>query len=945
MKGHFIFIGILFLLSSISSYAQKAIVKGRVLETNSFKPIPKVTISIKSSKYTTTSNALGEFYFNGKNLPQGQQILHISKKGYITLKLPIRIHNGTPISINPILMAIDLREMQSEIGVISLSANELNDDEGTYYNISGLLQASTDVFLRAAAYDFSATFFNPRGFDNAYGKVLINGIEMNKQATGRPQWSNWGGLNDLQRNQDFSMNLEASDYTFGDVAGTTNIIMRASKYRSGGRISFAAANRSYRGRMMASYSSGLGRNGWAYSLLLSRRFGEGGFQEGTVYDANAFFVSVEKKLGANNSLNLTAFYTPNRRGKSSPITGEVANLKSNRYSPNWGYQNGEIRNSRMKTVEEPVIMLNHFWDISEKTTLNTNLGYQFGKIGNTRIDYGGTRLIEVDGQQAYIGGARNPYPNYYQRMPSYFLQDENPTSYDYHLAYLAEQKFINDGQLNWKSLYEANKIARNNFGNSIYAIQEGRQDAKQLTLNTIVNSKISGNITLNGKLNYRNLKSENFAAMKDLLGGTGYLDVDYFAEGANNTIIGNVAQSDLRNRNRIVTEGDRYKYNYELHAGVLSGFAQGQFKYKKVDFYAAATASQTSYQRNGLFENGNFPGNLSYGKSEKLSFTNFGVKAGATYKISGRHLIQTNAGYFTKAPTLRNAFSNARQSNAVVIGLESEKILNLDLSYLYRSPIIKARLTGFYNTIDGQTDINYFFTESAQGFEDGYAFVQEILTGIETRKMGAELGIEAKLTPTFKLKAAGSFGQNTYTNNPNHYLTSDDFDLLTFGDKTTKLKNYHVAAGPERVFQLGFEYRDPKYWWAGITANYFSNAYIDVSALRRSDAFTFDADGQTFADYNPEIAKTLLKQEQINSYMLVNMVGGKSWRIKSYYVGFFAVVSNVLNQTYKTGGFESSRLADYRKVQEDKNRKLPLFGNRYFFGYGTTYYFNVYVRF
>ena len=157
------------------------------------------------------------------------------------------------------------------------------------------------------------------------------------------------------------MGLQANEYTFGDVAGTTNIIMRASQYRQGGRISYANSNRSYRGRAMASYNSGLGKNGWAYSVLVSRRFGDGGFQEGTIYDANSFFASVEKKIGENSSLNLTAFYTPNHRGKSAPITDEVENLKGIDYNPNWGFQNREVRNSKVKNVEEPVIMLNHFF--------------------------------------------------------------------------------------------------------------------------------------------------------------------------------------------------------------------------------------------------------------------------------------------------------------------------------------------------------------------------------------------------------------------------------------------------------------------------------------------------------------------------------------------------------------------------------------------------------
>ena len=54
----------------------------------------------------------------------------------------------------------------------------------------------------------------------------------------------------------------------------------------------------------------------------------------------------------------------------------------------------------------------------------------------------------------------------------------------------------------------------------------------------------------------------------------------------------------------------------------------------------------------------------------------------------------------------------------------------------------------------------------------------------------------------------------------------------------------------------------------------------------------------------------------------------------------------MLNQEYKTGGFEQSRRVDYRsQLDEQTNENGPIFGNRYFLGNGTTYYMNVYVRF
>ncbi len=938
------------LLGTFSVIAQEAIVKGRVLDTNSNEPVPQVDIQIEGSDISTTTNAEGLFSISGTNLPQGEQVLLVRKNDYINQRMPITIANGTTIDLDPILFQLDLSEVEAQIGIISLSDNELNQDEGTSFNISGLLQASRDVFLNAAAFDFSATFFRPRGLDNANGKVLVNGLEMNKIFSGRPQWGNWGGLNDAQRNREFSMGLKANDYAFGDVAGTTNIIMRASQYRKGGRVSYASANRSYTGRIMGSYNSGMDQNGWAYSILASRRFGDEGYIDGTLYDANSFFASVEKKLNDEHSVNLTAFYTPNRRGRSTAITQEARDLKGIRYNPNWGMQNGEIRNSRTREIEEPIITLNHYWNISENTTLNTNFGYQFGKIGNTRIDNGGTRLVTIDGQDTYLGGARNPFGDYYQRLPSYALRNENPSPYDYQLAYLAEQEFVNDGQLDWDGLYNANTNSVNvaNGGNSIYAIQEDRVDDKQIMVNTIFGTTLTENITFNGNLSYRSLRSENFAELKDLLGGTGYLDVDFFAEDDVNTIVGDLAQSDLRNRNRVVVEGDRYKYNYDINADVVSGFAQAQFKYNQVDFFVAAEAGQTSYQRTGLYENGNFPGERSFGDSEKLNFTTFGAKGGAVYKVTGRHLIDLNAGYITKAPTIRNSFPNARQTNDVTVGLVEEKIQNLDLSYIYRSPIVKARLTGFYNTIQDQTDIGFYFTEdiSGLGIEES-AFVQEVMTGIDTRRVGAELGIEAQVTPTIKLKGAASVGQYTFTNNPNLYLSSDDFQgNLSFGDGTAKLKDYHVAGGPERAYQIGMEYRDPNFWWVGVTGNYFSNAYIDVNNLARTANFSSDFDGQTFNDYDANVARELLTQEEFDGYALVNVVGGKSWKVKQYFVGFFATINNVLGQDFVTGGFEQGRTTNFRSKREDASRENgPIFGNRYFFGNGTTYYVNVYVRF
>lgn len=943
---------------SLTSIAQQTIVKGSVLDATTGEPIPNVTVIIEGTDFSAFTDAKGLFSFT-TNVPLGDQVLKIEKVGFTTKRYPIVVNEGETVDISGMTLDFDPRD-KKDLYTISISDDNLNsEDDGLTDNVSGLLQASRDVFLNAAAFDFSATFFRPRGLDNANGKVLINGVEMNKQFSGRPQWGNWGGLNDVQRNQEFSISTSANDYTFGDLAGTNNIVMRASKYRKGGRVSYASANRSYQGRVMASYSSGPLKDGWSYSVLGSRRFGEEGFRDGTLYDANSFFVAVEKQLNDKHSLNFTGIYAQNRRGRSTAITDEEFRLKGREYNPFWGYQNGDQRNSRERNIEEPILMLNHFWTISSNLRLNTNVAYQFGEIANTRIDNNGTRLIESNGETTFVGAARNPAPNYWQTLPSFFLQDPNPTPLDFENAFLTQEEFVNNGQLDWDSFYLANQTN----GYNVYALQADVVKDQQLTLNTILDADLAENIRLNATVNYRTLNSENFARIEDLLGGSGYLDVDAFNEDAQQ--IGGVqnAQSNIRTPNRIAGLDDKYRYHYDINSNVFSSFVQAQFKYNKIDFYIGGNVSNTTYQREGFFENGYFPNNGSnvgsFGESNKLTFTDFGVKAGLTYKITGKHLIDFNESYFTKAPPIRSSFANARQNNLTVNGIESEKINSFDLSYIYRSPIIKARLTGFYSSFTDGTEVNFFFTEA------GSSLLQEIITNVERRNIGAELGIEAQITPTIKLKGAASIGEYVFTNNPDVYYSSNLYTSLTFEDGKTNLENLRVSSGPERAFQLGFEYRDPDYWNFGLTTNFFSHAFVDASSIKRSGAFTQDPDafdfdsllansadgtinvsGYGFNDYDESVANQILRQERFEDYMLVNIIGGKSWKINDYFLGFFATINNVLDKDYRTGGFEQSRGIDYRnQVTRLNNTNTPIFGNRYFYGNGTTYYLNVYLRF
>ena len=823
-------------------------------------------------------------------------------------------------SINDLSNTNDVVDLFS----ISLSDDELNDDTSASDNISGLLNSSMDVFYRTAAYEFSSSFFKVRGLDSDNAIVHINGIKMNKLYNGRPQWSNWGGLNDVLRNQELSNGSIPLKYNFGGILGSNNINIRASEYGEGGRITYSSSNRSYSNRLMATYNSGMLEKGWAYSLSIGRRWGNEGYQDASFYDSNSAFLSLQKIFSKKHNINFAVIYAPNRRGKVSPNTQEVYDLKGIKYNEYWGYHDGEKRNSRVKRVVEPILLFNHDWSIDDKSNLETSIGYQFGQMGNSRLDY--------------AGGA-NPSPAYYQDLPSYFLADTNGP--DYEGAYHAQENFINNGQINWNRIYDANLTNNQANLNAAYVLYEDRVDDTQLTINSAYNREINENIKVTASANYRNLVSDNFAEISDMLGGYSYSNIDSF----------DYLDYNLLSPNSIVSEGDKFKYHYKMNAEEMSLFSMINFSFNKLEFYIAGDITNTTYQRDGIFENEANAGN-SAGKGDEISFDGYGVKAGITYKFSGKHILDFNSAYLQKAPSIRNTFTNSRVNHNVVGSdinglindspITEEKIMSFDANYIFRTPIFTGRLTGFYSEVKDANEISFYYADGLVGFEDDSEFIQEILQGIDKKYFGVEFGVEAQIIPTVKLKGAASIGQYTYDNNPYLYLGADN-NTVAVGP--SNLENYKIAGGPQKAYSVGFEYRDPDYWFIGITSNFFTNTYVDVSPLTRTQNFYLAQDGLPFNDYDISIARELLKQEKFDDYMVVNMIGGKSWKIDDYYVGFFASINNILDQKYRTGGFEQGRNANYQQLLQDTNKPKRVFGPKYWYGRGTNYFLNLYFRF
>ncbi|MBL8003216.1 MAG: TonB-dependent receptor plug domain-containing protein [Flavobacteriales bacterium] len=810
-----------------------------------------------------------------------------------------------------IVVAPDTGSMnQARTPVFTITSDDLDSEVGQQ-DVSGILQSSRDVFTSTAGFNFGLARFRIRGLDPENTLVSINGVLVNDLESGWATWSNWAGLNDVTRWMTVRSGINPSRYNFGGIAGYNEISLRASELRKGVRVSYASSDRVYRNRVMATYNTGLMSNGWAFSASASTRWAEEGYVAGTYFRAAAYFLGAEKKINDKHSLGFSAFGAPIEQGRQILGYEELYGLTGdNFYNPAWGYQAGVKRNSRVSIDHKPTFLLTHYWTPDERTQVNTSAIYSFGRDSQTNLNW---------------YDAENPKPDYYRYLPSYWAQlDPNYAS---QLA-AAWQTDPNTQQINWDQLYFANgknlftlQNAEGIQGNDLtgmrskYIVEEMHTDPTRLGINSVWSRDLDDTRHLTVGGSYNKQVTHNFKVLNDLLGGEYWVDIDQFADrDFNDTTL---SQNDLNNPNNAVYQGDRFGYDYDIHVRHLNVFGQYELKGAKVEGYVGASISSTGFFRDGKYVNGRFP-EESFGKSDELTFFNMGVKAGMVYKLSGRHYLTANAAALTRPPTARTAYISPRTRDAVVEGIQDEKVFSGDLSYVVRMARLKGRATVYYAQVNDQLwSRNYYH-------DDFNTIVNYTMNNVDQQHFGTEIGVEGNLSSTWVATAVYAGGNYFYDSRPTATITRDNSSEI-FDQRTVYWQNYRVGGVPQTAASLGLKYNSPKYWFVGVNANWFDDIYLDPNPDRRTSEAL-----EGLVTEDPQWAE-LLTQTKLDPGGTIDLYGGKSWMFKrKYRLAINATISNLLNNTdLQIGGYEQLRF-DPREVGKFPNRIGYMFGRTYF---------------
>ena len=913
---------LLALFATLPLLAQRTGVQGLVVDAKNGLPVVGATVMLDNQGYAATTDALGKFLIDDAR--QGTDELLVLCYGYKDWSQAVTIIDGEienlgTIQVEPVSFeSAEVMEYRNAVADMALSESQLEDEEGNTQEVALLSGATDNPFYQASSYTFSTARFRIRGYENQKTETYINGIPFNDGVRFSFNYSMTGGLNQAFRNKTIGMGLEDNLFGFGGIGGANNIKTFAADYAPGTRVSLAYTNGNYRWRGMITHATGLNKHGWAMTVSAVARYAKEGVYPGSFYNSWGYFLALQKVFNPQHTLTLTTFGAPTKRAANSAIYEECAQLVgSNMYSPDWGWQEGKKRNSKVVESFDPTAILNWVWKPNDHTSLNTGFAYHKSFYSKAALNW---------------YRAADPRPDYYRYLPSYFTDE---TSKQLYTDLWTSESDIT--QIRWNDLYQANYM-NNQMADqtgveqgSTYILENRHSNQSSFTLSSVLNKRFSHQLTMMTGANANYTVSSYYKTIKDLLGGRYWLDVDNFAE-RDFPDSPEMAQNDMENPNRKVMKGDRFGYDYDILTFKAELWHQWVLNLAKWEMFASVKGDYFQFQRDGKMRNGRAPEN-SYGKGDTHRFLTYGAKAGITFKLDGRNSFTGHAFYGTEAPRPYDAYISSRTKDDV-IDLKVEKIFSADLSYVMSYRNFKGIVTAFFTDQRDNTERNSFYDDVRS------TFMNFALTGVHKQYKGVEVGLSYKLSSSLTVSAAANIARYQYKNRP---LGTRSYENGSNPDVTSViyLKNFYVAGSPQECYSLAFNWAGPKNWYVELNGAWMNRSYVSISPIRH-EAIPNLYELAESEEHLQQLIKDLSVQEKLNEALIINAsIGHVIYINRSASFNINLNLNNILdNKDIQTGGYQQGRI-DTKDITNTANK----FPNKYYYAQGFKVFLNLGLKF
>lgn len=803
--------------------------QGLVTDENG-EPMVGAIVTVPGTKTGTSTDVDGRFTLR---VPDKTKALKISYVGYKPVEVrasgdmgTIKLDTDTKMLQDVVVTQSKARTRETPIAMSELSGVQIEAKLGNK-EFPEVLKMTPGVWATPEGGGYGDAKINMRGFKAPNVAVLVNGIPMNDMEWGGIYWSNFAGLSGVTTNLQTQRGLGAAIISSPSIGGTVSITTRGLDAKKGGSIWYGMGNDNMND-IGFSVSTGLMKNGWAISVLGSRKWGDG-YIQGTEFEAWNYFVNVSKRINDNHQLSLTAFGAPQWHNQRNMVYGtlsienwqkakEFMNGESMyRYNPSYGFDNeGRQRTAYRNQYHKPIISLNHIWQINYRSSLSTALYVSLASGGG----YGGqgrTSEWRNKWRGAYNGAITTDF-----RRP--------------------------DGTFDYGAIQDIN--AASETGSMMVMAKSVNSHEWYGLVSTYKNELIPNKLNLTGGIDVRYYVGHHKNVINDLYSGAYYMDD---TDRKNVKVANNAAAANPDWVYEKLGIGDVVYRNYNGYTHQEGIYGQAEYKLLDgaITTLLAGSLNVTSYRKKDMFYY-----DEEHGTTPWKAFLGGTIKGGANWNIDRHNNVFVNGGYISKAPFLsRGVFLNPETSNAMNPKPKNEKIGSVELGYGFSSPKFSLTVNGYYTKWMDRCDRDTQKRGQMSGDDGNYYSLS--LENVSAQHIGVELDFAYKPVKWFGLQGMFSIGNWTWTNNPKGYYYNEQgqplANILT-GELASSVgapdhawsvlnqKGHKVCGSAQTTGGLSVTFKPFKGFRIGadwtFSARNYADYYLDASSLETNKELT-----------------------------------------------------------------------------------------------------------
>ena len=809
-------------------------IHGVILDTDS-KPLEGANVVVVGTTYGAVSDENGIAHID---IPAGTYDVEASFIGYSSVTKSVVVGDKMAtyefvlsqnfVALSDVEVLASRASEKTPVAFTNVTKEEFETRLGSQ-DIPMILNTTPSVYATQQGGGAGDARINIRGFNQRNIAVMINGVPQNDMENGWVYWSNWDGVGDTAASIQVQRGLSAVNLATPSIGGTMNIITDPTSFEKGGKFKQEAGENGFL-KTTFNYNTGLLLDDkLALSGTIVRKTGDG-IIDGTWTDAWAYYLGASYAVSDKQRFELYAIGAPQRHGQnlykqniatySQELAGDIdgydtdAFAEGNKFETEAGrffnqnvapidpsytgkqywYMYGanttnryssNFLNERENFFHKPLVNLNHFLELNDKTRLSSVFYWSGGSGGGTGTYGSVSRMPAVEGERWYAS---------------------SPWTWDWNAEIAQNSDNIDE-----------NFSTSENRSTGILRNSINRQDTYGLIskLNYVVNPELE----LQFGLDWRTAGIEHAREVRDLLGGDYYVDYadDNFEEG------------------KVVRLGDIIAYHNETTVDWIGGFAQFNYNTDKMNLYGMGGVSSIEYSYQDWFT-------VEQELVKADPIQTYQLKGGVMYDVNSDMNVFFNTGLVEKAPILDNVID---YSGNVASDPDNEKFLHNEFGVNYRFGKLGLNASAYMTDWQDRNLTKSVSTGQGSSGDTDIIF----LRGVNQKHSGVEIETNYMVNDMLDLMFVASFGNWKFDGDAEGTYQENEYNSegQVVGFSTTEyayaLDGLYVGDMPQTAYVLGVTLKPVKGLMVQAIHKTYDKNYSDWSpGAREYDGTNDDAD-------------------------------------------------------------------------------------------------------